>query len=149
MRKTEELEFKEDSIDIIGKKNTIQLTPTGFKTIPRSQIIGNTLKYLRKTMGFTQKEIAKKIGIAQQTYAGYEKGNHEPSVEIMIRLADTYNTSMDYITGRYIGTNDDKDLEEQIEMYEILEETREHYAIQRLNDKEFMKMIKKKGLIKE
>ena len=59
----------------------------------------------------TQQETATAIGIAQTTYAGYETGRHEPSIEILIRLADIYKVSMDYITGRYEGSEDIDDEE--------------------------------------
>lgn len=113
------------------------------KIIKRSEITGKTIKYLRSRVGFTQKEVSEKIGIAQQTYAGYESGKHEPNIEIMIRLADIYNVSMDYITGRYWG-NDEERAEIILNAEEYLKETIDHYTIQRMNDLEFMKQINRK-----
>jgi len=49
--------------------------------------------------------ISDAIGIARQTYAGYERGYHEPSIESLIALAEIYGVSLDYITGRYEITN--------------------------------------------
>lgn len=66
----------------------------------RSDTIGKILKFLRNETRLTQKEVALKIGVAQQTYAGYESGKHEPSIELTIRLANLYKVTMDYITGR-------------------------------------------------
>lgn len=70
----------------------------------RSKTIGKILKFLRKKTNLKQKTVAEMVGIAQQTYGGYESGRHEPSIEIMIRLADIYEVSMDFITGRNYGT---------------------------------------------
>ena len=66
-------------------------------------------------MSLTQRAVAENIGVAQQTYAGYESGKHEPSIEIAIRLANFYNLSMDYITGRFVG-------DEQEWLYDRLDE---------------------------
>ncbi len=81
----------------------------------RSEIIGRIIKFLRKRMSLTQRAVAENIGVAQQTYAGYESGKHEPSIEIAIRLANFYNLSMDYITGRFVG-------DEQEWLYDRLDE---------------------------
>jgi len=76
--------------------------------LKRSETIGKIITKLRLDRGYTQQELSDSIGIAQQTYGGYEKGRHEPSVEILIRLADIYNISMDFITGRYISTTNER-----------------------------------------
>ncbi len=63
--------------------------------------IGEVLTGLRKEKKISQKEIAEKINISQRAYAHYEKGDREPNIETMIRLADYYKVSLDYLTGRY------------------------------------------------
>ena len=73
-----------------------------FELRSRAETIGKILKFLRKESGLLQKDVAQRIGIAQQTYAGYESGRHEPSIELMIRLANMYRVTLDYITGRNI-----------------------------------------------
>jgi len=55
---------------------------------------------LRLKEGLTQTEIAKLLGIAQQTYAGYETGRNEPDIKTFIQLADIYKVSTDYLLGR-------------------------------------------------
>ena len=112
--------------------------------IKRSEVTGKILKYLRNRVGFTQKEVAYRIGIAQQTYAGYESGKHEPNLEIMIRLANIYNTSMDYITGRYWGNQEEIMIMEDAKVEKYLDETVMHYEIQRMQNLEFMKAINEK-----
>lgn len=49
----------------------------------------------------SQKEVAEKINVKADTYRKYEKGTNEPSLDILIDLANFYNVSMDYLTGRY------------------------------------------------
>ncbi len=45
------------------------------------------------------KETAVKLGMPYTTYVSYEKGDREPNSEILIKLADFYNTTVDYILG--------------------------------------------------
>jgi len=61
---------------------------------------GKTLRYLRKKANLSQREIAERLNIVQQTYAGYENGHHEPSIDILIQLADFHKVTLDYISGR-------------------------------------------------
>lgn len=58
------------------------------------------LKELRKADNLTQEEISKKLNIAKSTYCGYELGISEPSLETLIKLADYYDVSLDYLVGR-------------------------------------------------
>ncbi|MBR1984107.1 MAG: helix-turn-helix transcriptional regulator [Clostridia bacterium] len=55
------------------------------------------LKLLRKQMNKTQEEIAKELNVTQQTYARYELGTSEPTIESLIKLADYYQVSLDYL----------------------------------------------------
>lgn len=45
------------------------------------------------------KETAVRLGMPYTTYVSYEKGDREPNSDILIRLADFYNTTIDYILG--------------------------------------------------
>lgn len=58
----------------------------------------NRLTELRKEYGFTQKKLAQKLNITQTGYAPYEAGRSLP-IDILIRLAEIYETSTDYILG--------------------------------------------------
>jgi repressor LexA len=59
----------------------------------------NNLKKLREQRGFNMKEIAIKLGIPYTTYVGYEKGEREPNSAVLIKIANYYNTSVDFILG--------------------------------------------------
>lgn len=63
----------------------------------RKQLIAGKLLTLRSQKGYTQKEVAEKIGIKLGTYNAYEKARSEPSGEIVIRLAYLYDVSADDI----------------------------------------------------
>lgn len=55
---------------------------------------------LRKKQNLTQQDIAQMLNITQRTYSGYELGQTEPTIETLCKLADFYNTSIDYLVGR-------------------------------------------------
>lgn len=57
------------------------------------------LKDLREDNDFTQAELASMLGISQRGYSHYEKGDNDIPTEILIRLAQIYKTSTDYILG--------------------------------------------------
>ena len=59
-----------------------------------------TLKRLRKERFFSQKDIANYLGITRQAIASYELGKREPDYEILKKLADYFNISVDYLLGR-------------------------------------------------
>jgi len=47
-----------------------------------------------------QKDIASNIGLSLRAYQYYEKGQKEPTLSVLVRLADYFNVSMDYLAGR-------------------------------------------------
>ena len=63
------------------------------------------LKQLRKSEKLTQEQLAKILNVAKTTYCGYELGTSEPTIETLIKLADFYNVSLDYLVDRKF-TND-------------------------------------------
>ena len=57
------------------------------------------IKDLREDHDKFQKDIAQLLGISQQYYSEYEKGNRTIRINHLITLAKYYNTSIDYIVG--------------------------------------------------
>ena len=55
------------------------------------------LKKLREETGITQKQLAELIGVSQQAINKYENHNIEPDIQTMIRIADVFSTSVDYL----------------------------------------------------
>lgn len=58
---------------------------------------GARVKQLRKQRHWTQKELARKVEIRFQLLNKYEGGQHIPSVETLIRLADALDVTVDYL----------------------------------------------------
>ena len=58
------------------------------------------LRSLRKERGETQAQVATAIGIGERHYQKLESGEHRPSLDTLIALADHFGVSMDYLAGR-------------------------------------------------
>lgn len=56
----------------------------------------------RKQNKMTQRDVAEKLGIAQPSYIRYEKGTAEPSLSNLVKLADLFDVSVDFLLGRAI-----------------------------------------------
>lgn len=69
----------------------------------RLAILGARLKMIRAEANMKQKEFAQKLGIATTTYSGYESGKHEPNIEFLIKIADMFELSLDYVVGRSVN----------------------------------------------
>lgn len=65
----------------------------------------NNLLTLRNESKLSQEEFGKIFGIKQGTYCNYENGITEPSIDIMIKIADYFNVSLDYIFNRPFSNN--------------------------------------------
>ena len=60
----------------------------------------NRIEVLRKNMNISMAQTAKELNIPYTTYVNYEKGTREPNSEMMIKLADFFNVSIDYLLNR-------------------------------------------------
>ena len=58
------------------------------------------LKELRIEKGVSQTQVAKDIEISKSAYNYYENGIKEPTVSVLIKLADYFNVCIDYLVGR-------------------------------------------------
>ena len=58
------------------------------------------LRDLREDSDLNQAEIAKILGMSQTGYSKYETGENDVPTEILIKLADFHNVSVDYILNR-------------------------------------------------
>jgi transcriptional regulator with XRE-family HTH domain len=63
-------------------------------------MFGERLKAARKNLGMTQDGLSEASGISRTQIARYEKGRVLPDLNTLIKLADTLDTSLDYLTER-------------------------------------------------
>ncbi len=60
----------------------------------------NRIKNLREELNMTQQELADKLEGAKSTVAMYEKGNRKPSLEVLVKLSEIFDCSIDYLLGK-------------------------------------------------
>ena len=58
------------------------------------------LKELRKKKGISQLRLATDLNTTQNTISRYETGEREPGINELIKIADYFNVSVDYLIGR-------------------------------------------------
>ena len=69
------------------------------------------IKELRSETGLSMRQVAIALRIPYTTYISYEKGDREPNSEMLIKLADYFNCSVDYLIGRSNTKIDDSVLD--------------------------------------
>lgn len=57
--------------------------------------IGNQIKTFRKSAGFTQDELAKRLNTTKQTISRYEKGDRKANQDMLFELCDIFGVSID------------------------------------------------------
>lgn len=80
------------------------------------------LKTIRIKKHLTQADVASYLGIARNTYTQYEQGLHKIPPEILCKLADLFNVTVDELLGRTARLFDDARIErpEILELYELM-----------------------------
>lgn len=75
---------------------------------------GERLRSLRKNeTSLTMKELGKRIGVSESAVGMYERGEREPDMEVIGRIADLFEVTVDYLLGRsdqrdYTAAEDEK-----------------------------------------
>ena len=62
---------------------------------------------LRKDRSLSMKELADIMHVSAQTIMNWENDIFEPSIDHLIKLADFFNVSIDYLVGRYLNQSDE------------------------------------------
>ena len=58
------------------------------------------IRALREDSDLTQKQVAEYLGMSQTGYSKYETGENSIPVDVVVKLADFYKTTTDYLLGR-------------------------------------------------
>ncbi len=89
--------------------------------------IGERITQLRKQFNLSQEELAKKIGVSRTIIGNYERNTNTPSIEVLIKIAKTFNVTVDYLIGETELSSYDKDILKRIEDINKLDKnTKEH-----------------------
>ena len=62
--------------------------------------IGKRIAESRRSAGFTQEELANRLGVTPQALSKWEKGASSPDLEMLISLCDILGVSADYLVGK-------------------------------------------------
>ena len=63
-------------------------------------MLSEKIAELRMSKNWSQVELARRLSISKQTVSNWENNNIMPSVEMLEKIADTFNVSTDYLLGR-------------------------------------------------
>ncbi len=78
-------------------------------------MIGDTLRSLREKTNKTQEETAKALGIKRSAYSHFENNRNNPDNETLVKMANYFNVSTDYLLGRETSDKSDIDLDKAID----------------------------------
>lgn len=62
-------------------------------------MLGKRINELRSAYGWTQVQLAQKLNITKQTVSNWENENIQPSVDMLVRIANVFKVSTDYLLG--------------------------------------------------
>lgn len=71
----------------------------------------NNLRKIRKSLKLSQAELAQMVDISQRTISHYEKGDSEPELLTVCRLADAFNITVDQLLGYDANADEDRYIE--------------------------------------
>ena len=81
-------------------------------------MFANRVKKLRQRAQLTQQQLADELNITQAAITRYERGVQEPTRDVLIKMADFFNCSVDYLIGRTskpgLEIREERDLPEEI-----------------------------------
>ena len=60
-------------------------------------VLGDRIKRLRQEKGWSQNQLSQKLKVHQKQISGYERGIHAPSIELLVKMAELFDVSLDYI----------------------------------------------------
>ncbi len=62
-------------------------------------MLGQRIGELRVAFGWSQVELAKRLGVAKQTVSNWENDNIQPSIEMLVHLSKIFGVGTDYLLG--------------------------------------------------
>ncbi|WP_243156829.1 helix-turn-helix domain-containing protein [Clostridium beijerinckii] len=64
------------------------------------ELFGDILKELRENQSMTQNDLAELLNVSRQSVGGYENNTTEPPTDIVVKIADIFNVTCDFLLGR-------------------------------------------------
>lgn len=104
-------------------------------------MLDKQLKSLREISGKSQQEVCSALNIEQSTLANYENGKRVPKIEILMKIANYYHVSMDFLLGmEKSGGNDYSDFQLFDECFDFKERIRDLMKEQSMSEDDFMRL---------
>ncbi len=87
--------------------------------------VGQRIKRLRQDRSWSQAQLGQRLGTHQKQISSYERGVHIPSADLLIRLAEIFEVSLDYLLAGTVTASQraeiaDRDLVKQMELIDKL-----------------------------
>lgn len=73
--------------------------------------IGNNIQKIRKSNGYTQEKLAEEIEVSVRYISDIEQDKSKPSYEVLIKICNVFQISLDQIFCEYINTKENKSME--------------------------------------
>ena len=77
---------------------------------PTSIKIGKSLQEIRKSNGYTQEKLAESIEVSVRYISDIEQDRSKPSYEILIRICNLFNITLDQIFSKFLNVKENKSL---------------------------------------
>ena len=84
--------------------------------------IGSKITTLRKAKNWSQEELAKKVNTSRVMIGNYERNTNMPSIDILLKIANVFGVSIDYIVGEGQVSAYNKEVLKRINDIELLDE---------------------------
>ena len=65
----------------------------------KDKMLNERIRELRVASGLSQVELADKLGVSKQSVSNWENDNIQPSIEMLVKIARTFNVSTDFLLG--------------------------------------------------
>lgn len=82
--------------------------------------IGERITQLRKAKNWSQDELAKEVASSRVMIGKYERGDNLPSIEVIVKLAQAFGVSVDYLLGEGLNAAYDKEMVKRLDELESL-----------------------------
>lgn len=63
----------------------------------KNNLFGKNLKNLRLSEGLSQRALGERVGVCNQTVSFWESGSREPDLDMLVKLAEVFNVSVDLL----------------------------------------------------
>lgn len=91
--------------------------------------IGDRITQLRKQKGWSQTELAKKIGASREAIGKYERNEAVPSVETAKKIADAFEVTLDYLVNEDGNLSFDKKTVKRLRDIELLDDKNKEHVL--------------------